>query len=129
MQIDAPELLRSIASQAEWRSLRVATGAHHDPASRSSRKLPEDDVLAGDLLLLQPQETLALPFALQVFKSAEECALPMALPHGGAEEGSSGDGGVGASLDSVRRIHVRLLNRATGEPVRSCSCASAEICV
>jgi hypothetical protein len=111
VQIDAPELLRPVATRAELDALQEAIAKR---SMRSAANLPEDDVLCGDLLLLQPQETLTLPFSLQTYKSSEECTLPVSQP---ADE--QHEGGAAASLDSVRSVHVRLLNRATGDAVRA----------
>ena len=122
MQVDAPELLRPVATQAEWHALQQATAKR---CGWRAARVPEDDVLAGDLLLLQPQETLALPFALQVYKSSEECSLPVSLGDGAALASGEGGGQSATTMDSVRCINVRLLNRTTGEPVRNTSTATS----
>jgi hypothetical protein len=50
---------------AEWHLLQEAVSS---VGHKSKSPAHQDDILAGDLLFLQPQETLGVPFALQVFR-------------------------------------------------------------
>ena len=74
-------------------------------------------MLAGDHLLLQPKESLRLPFSLQVYKSSEEACVPSAADRDG-EEPCGGAGSARAPLAATHHIRVRLINRSTGQTVR-----------
>jgi hypothetical protein len=119
LQIDAPELLRPVGTKAEWDAVHAATSKRHGCARGCHL---EEDVLAGDLLLLQPQETLLVPFALQVYKSSEGLGLASAFDAPQQGTLSPGEASEGSPLDTARVIHVRLLNQTSGETVRASSC-------
>jgi hypothetical protein len=67
-----------------------------------------DDVMAQEALFLRPHEKLQLPFALQIFKSADlvEDANEQTLQALQA-----------AGYDSIKHITVRMINRASGQMV------------
>lgn len=113
MQIDSPDILRPINSQAELQSLRQSAG--YDAAA--DFHFAEHEALAGDLLHLRPQELLRMPFLLQVFKGPSAEALPIASPNSPAT--TALEGAQHASPDALRTVRIKLVQRVTGDEVSS----------
>ena len=104
MQVDSP-WLRPIGTLAEW----LALPATLHSAARANNAFGSGDILAGGVLLLQAQECLRVPFALQVHTLAEQTV---------SATSSS------APIQAVETIDVRLVDRSTGSTVRPLLCLS-----
>lgn len=111
MQIDSPDAVRPINSQAELLSLCSTIG--HTPDA--DFHFAEQEALAGDLLHLRPQEVLCVPFLLQVFKGASAEALPAPPPEG--TSAAAMEATHHAPPDDLRTVTIKLVQRATGDEV------------
>jgi hypothetical protein len=112
LQIDAPDIVKAIGTRSEWYSVCSAI----PELARAPPPFGGDDVLAGDLLHLQPREMITIPFTILVHKSKEIQSLPVV----GGQRGSAAVMQrpiLSSSIDAVRHVHIKLMNKATQDTV------------
>jgi hypothetical protein len=110
LQIDAPEHVRPINSQAELHAMQAAMGVSQETAAMPG----EHEILAGDLLHLRSQEVLTVPFAVQVFKGIEEA--PVQLMHSTGHD-CLNNTRFHVSPDAVKTVRLMLIDRNSGVQV------------
>lgn len=116
-QVDAPDILRTVGAAADWNELRAAVA--RQPHSKPPLPALKQDVMAHDLLFLQPHETVDVPFAFQYFKSG-----PGTLPAVDASAASRAPAS-SAGYDELKQICVRVASQASGQLVRPALAADA----